>query len=156
MLWYIGVIMLTVGLLLLVVSLILVFALRIPELLDELSGRKAKRQIKHLKELNIGTGSLEGVATEDFYNSLSSGNMISEEYEIRSEVAKQVTSEILSKEENKKEDISVEDIDKTQFIEEDEVPTGFVEDEEDKATGLLVEDEPEKNVIQLLEEQSSL
>lgn len=156
MLWYIGVIMLTVGLLLLVVSLILVFALRIPELLDELSGRKAKRQIKHLKELNIGTGSLEGVATEDFYNSLSSGNMISEEYEIRSEVAKQVTSEILSKEENKKEDISVEDIDKTQFIEEDEVPTGFVEDEEDEATGLLVEDEPKKNVIQLLEEQSSL
>lgn len=156
MLWYIGVIMLTVGVLLLVVSLILVFALRIPELLDELSGRKAKRQIKHLKELNIGTGSLEGVATEDFYNSLSSGNMISEEYEIRSEVAKQVTSEILSKEENKKEDISVEDVDKTQFIEEDEVPTGFVEDEEDKATGLLVEDEPEKNVIQLLEEQSSL
>lgn len=156
MLWYIGVIMLTVGLLLLVVSLILVFALRIPELLDELSGRKAKRQIKHLKELNIGTGSLEGVATEDFYNSLSSGNMISEEYEIRSEVAKQVTSEILSKEENKKEDISVEDVDKTQFIEEDEVPTGFVEDEEDKATGLLVEDEPKKNVIQLLEEQSSL
>lgn len=156
MLWYIGVIMLTVGVLLLVVSLILVFALRIPELLDELSGRKAKRQIKHLKELNIGTGSLEGVATEDFYNSLSSGNMISEEYEIRSEVAKQVTSEILSKEENKKEDISVEDIDKTQFIEEDEVPTGFVEDEEDEATGLLVEDEPKKNVIQLLEEQSSL
>lgn len=156
MLWYIGVIMLTVGVLLLVVSLILVFALRIPELLDELSGRKAKRQIKHLKELNIGTGSLEGVATEDFYNSLSSGNMISEEYEIRSEVAKQVTSEILSKEENKKEDISVEDMDKTQFIEEDEVPTGFVEDEEDEATGLLVEDEPEKNVIQLLEEQSSL
>ena len=156
MLWYIGVIMLTVGLLLLVVSLILVFALRIPELLDELSGRKAKRQIKHLKELNIGTGSLEGVATEDFYNSLSSGNMISEEYEIRSEVAKQVTSEILSKEENKKEDISVEDVDKTQFIEEDEVPTGFVEDEEDEATGLLVEDEPKKNVIQLLEEQSSL
>ena len=156
MLWYIGVIMLTVGVLLLVVSLILVFALRIPELLDELSGRKAKRQIKHLKELNIGTGSLEGVATEDFYNSLSSGNMISEEYEIRSEVAKQVTSEILSKEENKKEDISVEDTDKTQFIEEDEVPTGFVEDEEDEATGLLVEDEPKKNVIQLLEEQSSL
>lgn len=156
MLWYIGVIMLTVGVLLLVVSLILVFALRIPELLDELSGRKAKRQIKHLKELNIGTGSLEGVATEDFYNSLSSGNMISEEYEIRSEVAKQVTSEILSKEENKKEDISVEDVDKTQFIEEDEVPTGFVEDEEDEATGLLVEDEPKKNVIQLLEEQSSL
>ncbi len=156
MLWYIGVIMLTVGVLLLVVSLILVFALRIPELLDELSGRKAKRQIKHLKELNIGTGSLEGVATEDFYNSLSSGNMISEEYEIRSEVAKQVTSEILSKEENKKEDISVEDMDKTQFIEEDEVPTGFVEDEEDEATGLLVEDEPKKNVIQLLEEQSSL
>lgn len=156
MLWYIGVIMLTVGVLLLVVSLILVFALRIPELLDELSGRKAKRQIKHLKELNIGTGSLEGVATEDFYNSLSSGNMISEEYEIRSEVAKQVTSEILSKEENKKEDVSVEDMDKTQFIEEDEVPTGFVEDEEDEATGLLVEDEPKKNVIQLLEEQSSL
>lgn len=156
MLWYIGVIMLTVGVLLLVVSLILVFALRIPELLDELSGRKAKRQIKHLKELNIGTGSLEGVATEDFYNSLSSGNMISEEYEIRSEVAKQVTSEILSKEENKKEDISVEDVDKTQFIEEDDVPTGLVEDEEDEATGLLVEDKPKKNVIQLLEEQSSL
>ena len=82
MLWDIGLVMVVVGLILLVVSLILVFALKIPDLLDELSGRKAKRQIKRLKELNIGTGSLEGIPTDDFYSSLSSGNLILKSIEL--------------------------------------------------------------------------
>lgn len=79
MLWDIGVIMVCVGVVLLAISLILIFVLKIPDLLDELSGRKARRQIKRLKELNEGTGGLEGMATDDIYQVLPSGSLVSDE-----------------------------------------------------------------------------
>lgn len=53
--WNLFLIMLSMGILLFALSITLIFALKIPDLMDELSGRKAKRQIKRLKELNIGT-----------------------------------------------------------------------------------------------------
>lgn len=65
----VGFIILGVGVLLFVTSLVLMVVFKVPELIDELSGRKAKRQIKRLKELNEGTGAIEGMATEDFYMS---------------------------------------------------------------------------------------
>ena len=65
----VGFIILGVGVLLFVTSLVLMVVFKVPELIDELSGRKAKRQIKRLKELNEGTGAVEGMATEDFYMS---------------------------------------------------------------------------------------
>ena len=65
----VGFIILGVGVLLFVTSLVLMVVFKVPELIDELSGRKAKRQIKRLKELNKGTGAVEGMATEDFYMS---------------------------------------------------------------------------------------
>ena len=79
MLYNIWLAMVIIGLILLVVSLILVFALKIPELMDELSGRKAKRQIKRLKELNIGTGGLDGMVTGDFYLSMPSSTLLDSE-----------------------------------------------------------------------------
>lgn len=153
MLWDIGLAMLIVGILLLVVSLILVFALKIPDLLDELSGRKAKRQIKRLKELNIGTGSLEGIATDDFYSSLSSGNLLSEEYKAVSDGIKSVTEEELVSNVDSQEDDS-----KTQFMDESEdMATGFIGDED--VTGIL-QDVSEcienRHEISIIEEQSSI
>ena len=79
----VGIVMLCIGVLLLVISLILIFALKIPDLLDELSGRKAKRQIKRLKELNVGTGSLGEVATEDVYQSISSSTLLPEKIVVK-------------------------------------------------------------------------
>lgn len=81
----IGIIMLCSGVVLLTIALVLIFVLRIPDLLDELSGRKAKRQIKRLKELNVGTGSLEGMATDDVYMAISSGSLLSEEIRVKTE-----------------------------------------------------------------------
>lgn len=155
MLWDIGLAMLIVGILLLVVSLILVFALKIPDLLDELSGRKAKRQIKRLKELNIGTGSLEGIATDDFYSSLSSGNLLFEEYKAVSDGIKSVTEE---EEELVSNVDSQEDDSKTQFMDESEdMATGFIGDED--VTGIL-QDVSEcienRHEISIIEEQSSI
>lgn len=83
----IGVIMLCVGVVLLAISLILIFVLKIPDLLDELSGRKAKRQIERLKKLNVGTGSLEGMDTDDVYLALSSGSLVSEDIEVQTKIS---------------------------------------------------------------------
>ena len=83
MLYSIFIIMLVCGSCIFCLSLVLMFALHILDVMDELSGRKAKRQIKHLKELNLGTGSLEGIssglATGDIYQAFSSGSLLSEE-----------------------------------------------------------------------------
>lgn len=162
MLWDIGLIMVIVGLILLVISLILVFALKIPDLLDELSGRKAKRQIKRLKELNIGTGSLEGIATDDFYSSLSSGNLITEEY-------KAVSKDL-------KKDEEIEEVEKNVLSknvipssdDEEEAKTGYMDDSEEQPTGFIGDDDvtgilndvneciENRHTIDIIEEQTSI
>ena len=58
------------GVLLLIVALILSVVWKIPTLLDELSGRKAKRQIERMRNLNIDAGTLEVIATDDFYRTV--------------------------------------------------------------------------------------
>lgn len=68
MLRYIGFALVGSGVLLIVVSIVLTFVLNVPAMLDELSGRKAKRQIKRLKELNVGTGSFDTMSTSGLYN----------------------------------------------------------------------------------------
>lgn len=69
--------MLILGFALLLLSLVLAYIFNIFELADELSGRKAKRQIKKLREMNVGTGGLEGVSTRDVYSSATSGSLMS-------------------------------------------------------------------------------
>lgn len=68
MLRYIGFALIGIGVLLIVISIVLIFVLNVPAMLDELSGRKAKRQIKRLKELNVGTGSFDTISTSGLYN----------------------------------------------------------------------------------------
>lgn len=149
----IGIIMLCAGVILLAISLILIFVLKIPELLDELSGRKAKRQIKRLKELNVGTGSLEGMATDDVYMAISSGSLVAEEIKIKQESQEElldedaatgdVQNESLEKPgvasgslvSSSEEDdtpvakvIEISDVDETSKGEED--PTGYMDEDE--------------------------
>lgn len=77
MLTIIGICMLIVGAVGIFISLLLAFLWKIPDLLDELSGRKAKRQITRMKELNIGTGGIEGITTNELYEMINaSGNLI--------------------------------------------------------------------------------
>lgn len=167
----IGIVMLCVGVVLLAISLILIFALKIPDLLDELSGRKAKRQIKRLKELNMGTGSLDGMATDDVYLALSSGSLVSEEIKMKSNESiedddessdtgdvKNVSSEKgtvssgspVSIDEEEKTPvarvISVEEEEPSSDIPDDEEgdeeePTNFVDEDEDSSTSYVSEGE---------------
>lgn len=58
-------VLLILGIICIVVALILMCVFRVPDLIDELSGRKAKRQIKKLKELNVNTTGGLDLATED-------------------------------------------------------------------------------------------
>lgn len=76
MLRVIGVVMLIFGLLGLAISLFLMFIWKIVDLMDELSGRKAKRQIQRLKELNIGLGTASTLNSSDLYEVMKSGNLV--------------------------------------------------------------------------------
>lgn len=159
MLWYIWIGMLSFGIVLLLVSLILMFVFRVPELLDELSGRKAKRQIKRLKELNIGTGNLEGMVTEDFYLSMPVGLTEESKQSVDLPLPIPITN---IEGEVAKQDIDEED----EIVTEEEVATGFMDDEEattsflgEEATGILSDVQDfikNRKIIEVIEEQTSL
>lgn len=64
--------MLLSGILLFLLTMTLFVVWKVPNLIDELSGRKARRQINRMKQLNISTDSLSRMSTGDFYR-LSGG-----------------------------------------------------------------------------------
>lgn len=70
-------IMLVVSFILLVVAILLTFLWDIINVIDELSGRKAKRQIKMLHELNSSTSNFDRLSTNDIYSGMSSGTFVS-------------------------------------------------------------------------------
>ena len=127
--WDLWLVMIIVGFVLLVIAVALIFIFRIPDLLDELSGRRAKRQIKKLKELNIGTGGLDGMATEDMLSVPNDGSLLSEE--------------IIKKD---LEDSNSEDT-KVEFVGDDDV-TGVMNDVQEYINN--------RHVIEVIEQQSSL
>ena len=151
------------GILLFALSITLIFALKIPDLMDELSGRKAKRQIKRLKELNIGTGAIEEMGTEDVYMTVSSGNLLGEDVapkKVHVVESPTLESDIEEDEEDNiaTTDMSSESDDKTDLMEEDEEgsKTEYIDEE---ATGILQEIQDfvdSKHIIEIVEEQTSL
>lgn len=164
--WNLFLIMLSLGILLFALSITLIFALKIPDLMDELSGRKAKRQIKRLKELNIGTGAIEEMGTEDVYMTVSSGNLLGEDvapkkvHVVESPTLESNESDIEEDEEDNiaTTDMSSESDDKTDLMEEDEEgsKTEYIDEE---ATGILQEIQDfvdSKHIIEIVEEQTSL
>lgn len=168
MLYNIWLAMVIIGLILLVVSLILVFALKIPELMDELSGRKAKRQIKRLKELNIGTGGLDGMVTGDFYLSMPSSTLLdSESINIASEnIESKITEKYVpntnfeeeatsfideSKESLIGEEVSTNYLDSDTLNDNSDLCIGNIMSDEDKGTCLL----EDANIV-VIEEHSSI
>lgn len=180
-LWNLWLIMVIVGVFLLVLAIILTLVFNVPSLLDELSGRKAKRQIKRLKEANIGTGALEGMGTEDVYMAASSGSLLSEEIamvtpkqESEPQEPKKFSplnlgnkkEETLIVNGDPEEDIPTTDMENgvyssedeaTNFMDETEAETSYIDDSE--ATGILQDIEEfckSRSIIEIVEEQTSL
>lgn len=155
--WNLFLIMLFLGIFLFALSIILIFVFKVPDLLDELSGRKAKRQIKRLKELNIGTGAIEEMGTDDVYLSVSSGNLLGEEISKKVSSVKQDLNPTLTDEDE--EDIATTEMseeNKTDFMDEEEVKTEFIDGD---ATDILqdIQDFCEsRHIIEIVEEQTSL
>ena len=155
--WNLFLIMLFLGIFLFALSIILIFVFKVPDLLDELSGRKAKRQIKRLKELNIGTGAIEEMGTDDVYLSVSSGNLLGEEISKKVSSVKQDLNPTLTDEDE--EDIATTEMseeNKTDFMDEEEVITEFIDED---ATDILqdIQDFCEsRHIIEIVEEQTSL
>ena len=173
--------MLISGSLLLIISVALIFVFKIPDLLDELSGRKAKRQIKRLKELNVGTGALGDMATDDIYNALPTSGTLLEETVVEdsngNDVEKHIISYSSDVEEGKTTDAEEDEDSETNIIQESEQEeaTSFIEEDERQDEGTTcIEDEIDtgnevsdvlkdikiyssnKQVIEVLEEQTSL
>lgn len=182
----VGFIILGVGVLLFVTSLVLMVVFKVPELIDELSGRKAKRQIKRLKELNEGTGAIEGMATEDFYMSAGgysvtsdiadiSDSLVSDSKrldtsssDIGEDTDNQQSKEDIVKDSEDDEESATEMVDDsdeesaTELVDdsdEDDSPTDLIDEDEQPTDLLSEEDETSKDnthIITILEEQSSI
>lgn len=160
----IWIIMLLVAFICLAGSILLVFLWDVPSLIDELSGRKAKRQIKMLHELNSSTSTFDRLSTNEIYSSISSGTLLNEELHN------------IDKDEVKDFDIneSIEDVEETStsFLGSDvEESTSYLADDVSEATSYLGEEDYEESTsflsteeevginpikITILEEQSSL
>lgn len=168
--------MLIVGAVGVFISLLLAFLWKIPDLLDELSGRKAKRQITRMKELNIGTGGIEGITTNELYEMINaSGNLVwgslgtrsqnleedDEKKEERVEVVTPVNKVVenvseVSEKSNEKVIQSEPDIEDSEIdIEEDdddEVPTGNLTESGEDFSSI----NSEKVNVVVIEEQMSI
>ena len=166
--------MLIVGAVGVFISLLLAFLWKIPDLLDELSGRKAKRQITRMKELNIGTGGIEGITTNELYEMINaSGNLVwgslgtrsqnleEDEKEERVEVTTPVNKVVenvseVSEKSNEKVIPSEPDIEDSEIdIEEDdddEVPTGNLTESGEDFSSI----NSEKVNVVVIEEQMSI
>lgn len=170
MLHTIWLVMLIVGCVLFVLAVILTFALKIPEVADELSGRKAKRQIQKLKELNQGTGALENLGTDEVYSAMSSGSLLSQELsKLENSSEEEGTSQPVIKRDEK-----LEEENPTTAMDEDDIPTGYMKENEQPADneeeiGTTIMDDlvtseiviteiksPSKKGIRIIEEQSSI
>ena len=172
----VGFIILGVGVLLFVTSLVLMVVFKVPELIDELSGRKAKRQIKRLKELNEGTGAVEGMATEDFYMSAGGYSITSDMADINDSIVsdskrldtsssdigedtdnQQPKEDIVEESEDDEESATemVDDSDEEDFDAE-EAATEMVDDsdEEDSPTDLIDEDDQPTDLLSEEDETS--
>lgn len=73
----IGFSMLALSIILLVLALVLAVVWHIPSLMDELSGRKARRQIDRMRKLNLASSNFSVTDTSEFYKSMNGGDLVS-------------------------------------------------------------------------------
>lgn len=145
----IGYSMLALGASLIVLSLIFTVVWRVPSLIDELSGRKAKRQIERMKKLNIASSNLNGMDTSEFYKSMRSEYPLTEGGNISSTMRFSGGSE-LSKLVDDPNIVSVDKKPKNQVVDTLKV-------DEEAGTAFCCEPEiPKKYKIRVISEQSSI
>lgn len=138
--------MLLLALLLFVLSVILVFVWRVFDLMDELSGRKAKRQIQRLHELNVGTGTFDKLSTNEIYSGLSSGSLANGEL-LGLAVGEESLAESVESDAEINVSLSVDADAPTSFMQEGALEECYEED----MTGILDSSKPV-----IIEEQGSI
>lgn len=164
--------MLLLSFIMFVISIVLVFVWNIPGIIDELSGRKAKRQIKLLHELNSSTSTFDKLSTNEIYVGISSGTLLNEELsnidsveEVRTmgvssdaDDYEAPTSYLNEEVEAPTDYLNDEVEEKTAYLDEDEeVATSYLEETEDCNTKCETELNAKLSVtIRVIEEQSSL
>lgn len=145
MLVTIGYTMLAIGFILIVLSLVFTVVWKVPSLIDELSGRKAKRQIERMRKLNIASSNLTGMDTAEFYRSMSEENLVINR--VKTNDRNSVDSSELSKLVNNPYNVSTDNkvvMQKDDYCESDDIVTDLF-------------DEVVKGYnIKIVEEQSSL
>lgn len=170
----IWIIMLVLAFISLAVAILLTFVWDIPNLIDELSGRKAKRQIKMLHELNSSTSTFDKLSTNEIYSGISSGTLLNEELvntceeeEIKNYNNVEICSFSEDDEEGSTSFLSEEGEESTSYLEDsnEEDSTSFLSEDSEESTSYLdtqgdVSLEHIKEDIDLkikiIEEQSSL
>jgi len=123
----IWILMILVGFICLALSVVLFFIWKIPEVIDELSGRKAKRQIQAMRNFNSSTDSLDRFPTGDVYKNISSGSLISRE--LGNTEVKPVIEEITSGRVDEEEIVTsdLEESNPTSYLPENIEETSFLE-----------------------------
>lgn len=117
--------MLIAGLVLIMLSLVLMLVFNVPDLIDELSGRKAKRQAKRLRELNAGT---TGLDVQDAFSSMPSGSLIQDEILVNTDEVARPISYVPESSELESDDYEED---------EDEVATNLLTDDEEDSTSYM-------------------
>lgn len=176
----IWILMLVLSFISLAVAILLTFIWDIVNIIDELSGRKAKRQIKMLHDLNSSTGTFDKLSTNEIYTGISSGTLLNEELsniyeeEIKNfdntNVYDGASDEVSDTESTSYLSDSEEDGEETTSYLNDDVEesTSYLDDKEEyeESTSYLSSDDSiedlalkgivEETSIKIIEEQSSL
>lgn len=159
----IWIIMLVLAFLCFLLGLLLSFIWKVPNLMDELSGRKAKRQIKILQDLNTNTETFDRLTTTEIYSSIPSGTLLNEELvniDERSFIKGNTSEDEPYIENEYEEKTSILEVDDKTSLLEDEDGTSILEEDEE-GTSLLgnsykLENKVSELNISIIEEQSSL
>lgn len=100
MLILIGYLMIGLALVLLVLSLVLAIVWKVPSLIDELSGRKARKQIEMMRTINTSSGKVGLLDTNELYRSVSNAAYyLSDDNVLKDSLNQNDTFEVKEKEE---------------------------------------------------------
>ena len=149
------IVFLIASVLLFIISLFMMLYWRVFSLIDELSGRKAKRQIRKLKEYNSSNDSMSMVSTEELELLVSGGGSLLNETVTRLDPSERRLKDMIDDPYGSVGKNAVK-INKKLTIEHQEESKYVVDDE---VTGLLSDIEMgirSKKCIIILDEQSSI
>lgn len=146
----IALVMVCLGASFLFLSIVLMFSLHILDALDEITGRKAKRQVKRLKELNVSTNVLDAASTEDIYKVVSSGSIVNDFEGMEDLEVKPENIEIVKYESNDEDSVEA-----TSFM--DECATSYIDSSVVSEMISEVKNYTEtRRSVEVIQEQSSI